>query len=256
MKYTVTYSCLSHVGRVRSSNQDNFFCAGDIRPLSILTTEPVCGTVSLTENALFAVFDGMGGEEKGEVASLIAAGCAESCDISGDEPLQALGRICTNANSTICAYAEENGGLSMGTTAAMLLLSSDGITLCNIGDSRIFRLCKGELSQISRDHLGVPVFQKKPPLTQYLGISDESLTIEPYFSVGALIDRDRYLICSDGLTDHVSNDDIAKILAGPIKDAAPLLAESALSGGGKDNVTVIALEIRRNKLFDIFRKGE
>ncbi|MBR6676602.1 MAG: serine/threonine-protein phosphatase [Clostridia bacterium] len=255
MKYTVSYSCLSHVGRVRSKNQDNYYCAGAVRPLCETSPEPVIGRVSPKNEVLFAVFDGMGGEEKGEVASLIAAGCAENMTVR-DDTVTALSELCQSANDTVCAYAAENGGLSMGTTAAMLLFSKDSITLCNIGDSKIFRLSRGKLFQISRDHLGVSAFGKRPPLLQYLGISPENLVIEPHFSVGDIVDGDRYLICTDGLTDHVTPEQIAYILGGSIEGASGELVECALKGGGKDNVTVIALEIRKNKFFDIFRKGE
>jgi protein phosphatase len=131
---------------------------------------PLVGTLSSLTPALLGVFDGMGGEECGEVASFIAAKNAASVKI-GQQPLDALSAYCQKANADICKYTEENGISSMGTTAAMLAFDKDGITLCNIGDSKIFRFREGSLEQLSVDHLCIAPFGVKAPLSQNLGIS-------------------------------------------------------------------------------------
>ena len=73
----------------------------------------------------------------------------------------------------------------MGTTAAILAFTGNGVTLCNIGDSKIFRFCDGELEQISKDHVTVAAYGVKPPLSQNLGISPTELIIDPYLAQGA-----------------------------------------------------------------------
>ena len=134
----------------------------------------------------------------------------------------------------------------MGTTAAMLVFADKEIALCNIGDSKIFRLYDGSLEQISKDHVGVSAFGVKPPLSQNLGIPPSELVIAPYFARGAYNDGDVYLICSDGLTDMVSVEEITEVLVSkPIEEAITLLLDKALANGGKDNTTIILCKIER-----------
>ena len=129
---------------------------------------------------------------------------------------------------------------------AMLLLTANGVSACNIGDSKIFRLSAGSLYQISEDHLSIAPYGEKAPLSQYLGIPPEELTICPYYAELPYADQDKYLLCSDGLTDMVPPEDIARILAKfPAEQAAQILLQNALDNGGKDNVTLIVLEIGR-----------
>ena len=198
-----------------------------------------------SKRLIYGVFDGMGGEERGEMASYLAAKAAFSTLRSGT-PRQTLEAVCQNANLDICHFIEENGLGTCGTTAAMLLLTANGVSACNIGDSKIFRLSAGSLYQISEDHLSIAPYGEKAPLSQYLGIPPEELTICPYYAELPYADQDKYLLCSDGLTDMVPPEDIARILAKfPAEQAAQILLQNALDNGGKDNVTLIVLEIGR-----------
>jgi protein phosphatase len=141
----------------------------------------------------------------------------------------------------------------MGTTAAMLLFSKHNITLCNIGDSRIFRISENEMFQVSMDHVSIAPFGKKPFLSQNLGIPPEEVVIEPYFSSGDYFNGDKYLICSDGLTDMVSENEICQIIcSNSINDSTNLLLQKALENGGRDNVTIILLEVKQKK-FSLFK---
>lgn len=246
MKYNIQYSCVSHIGSVRSVNQDNIICDG----LYIETNGehikfPLCGVKSSKAPSVFGIFDGMGGEVCGEVASYIAAKNAADLEI-GKDAVAALSQFCNKTNIDICDYANENEISAMGTTAAMLAFTGRGITLCNIGDSRIFRFCDGVLEQISIDHVTTAAFGVKPPLSQNLGIPPTELIIEPYFAQGLYNDGDVYLICSDGLTDMVTTKEIAEILASkPIGEACTELLEKALANGGRDNTTIILCKIER-----------
>ena len=246
MQYRIYYACLSHIGNVRRINQDNFICDG--RYIENDETEiefPLCGTKTSKETSVFGVFDGMGGEECGEVASYIASKTAATIQIEKDA-IADLSQFCRKANNDICDYATLHEVSSMGTTAAMLAFTEKEVALCNIGDSKIFRLCNGTLEQISTDHVAVAAFGVKPPLSQNLGIPPTEMIIEPYLARGLYNDGDIYLICSDGLTDMVSVDEITEVLVStPIEDAITKLLDKALANGGKDNTTIILCKIER-----------
>ncbi len=238
MKYLISYGCVSSPGKLRSVNQDNFICGGRFMESGSAGAQ-FRGSVDSRERPLFGVFDGLGGEECGEIAALIAAECAAGLQISRN-PAEDLAAFCQVANREICGYAEKNGVFSMGTTAAMLSFTEAGITLCNIGDSRVFRYSGGDLRQISRDHIAGAPYGRKPPLSQNLGIPADELILEPYLARGSYRRGDVYLICSDGLTDMVSEESIAGVLGSvSAEEAAGVLAQMALDNGGRDNVTVI-----------------
>lgn len=184
MSYRVGYWCISHIGKHRRMNQDNFFCGGRFMEAGGEYMEvPFCGTESSKEVSVFGVFDGLGGEKCGEIASYLAA--KDACALKiGKDPVKDLRQFCQTANADICGYAAAHQVASMGTTAAMLAFTSKSITLCNIGDSKVFRFCDGTLEQISMDHVSVAAFGVKPPLSQHLGISPEESIIDPYLAQG------------------------------------------------------------------------
>ena len=132
------------------------------------------------------------------------------------------------------------------TTAAMLAFGKENVYSCNLGDSRIYQISsEGKLGQLSLDHvLGGGRFGK-PPLTQYLGIPEESMGLEPTIVPQKAEIGTRYLICSDGITDMLSDGEIADILTREISvsETVELLVERALIKGGRDNITVILCEL-------------
>ncbi len=243
-RYKIHYGCISHIGHVRNINQDNFICDGqymenDSAPMKF----PLHGTKSPADMPVFGIFDGMGGEECGEIASYIAAKNASDI-IIGKNATADLSQFCYKANGDICDYAAANDISSMGTTAAILAFTDKEIALCNVGDSKVFRLHNGLLEQISKDHIVFSAFGSKPPLSQNLGIPPNELLIEPYLAKGIYHDGDIYLICSDGLTDMVAVDGILEILTSKsIEEAIMLLLEKALKNGGKDNTTIILCKV-------------
>lgn len=255
MHYKIHYSCLSHIGNVRSINQDNFICDGRYMDMGDTPIEfPLCGTKTSKDISVFGIFDGMGGEECGEIASYIASKAATEIAIGKDATAD-LSRFCHKANNDICDYATLHEVSAMGTTAAMLAFTEKEVVLCNIGDSKIFRLCNGTLEQISMDHVAVAAFGVKPPLSQNLGIPPNELVIDPYIARGPYNGGDIYLICSDGLTDMVSVDEITEVLASnPIEAAITQLLEKALANGGKDNTTIILCKIERQSGWFFNRK--
>ena len=252
MLFQLSAACGCNIGRVRFNNEDNFFFDG-----KSLTEENaglsgyVVKKVYLEKEILFGVFDGMGGEEFGEKASFAAAECAgktmDRCRRFAVGPRSLLLQLCAEANRSICRKRDELLVNRMGTTAAMLLFVPDEVYVCNLGDSRIYRLRDNELLQVSVDDTeklpeGV---SRKAGLTQFLGIPEDELSLEPHIVKSELKRGDIYLICSDGLTDMLTNVEICMILREhiSIRQCAQHLIAGALKNGGKDNVTAIIIRV-------------
>ncbi len=246
LKYRLHYSCISHIGHCRHMNQDNFICnrryMGDGQgPI----TFPLTGSVKAGGSSLFGIFDGLGGEDCGEIASLLAARQAAAVSV-GRKPVKALLDFCEKANKTICQYAFENKLSSMGTTAALLAFARHEVVLCNIGDSRIFHFTNSRLRQISEDHVAVAPYGVKPPLSQNLGIPPSKLELAPYAARGEYRDEDLYLLCSDGLTDMLLPEEIERILMeSPFEAVSKKLLDTALEHGGRDNITMIVCKVEK-----------
>lgn len=266
MAYQIEYAYTCHMGKVRNNNEDNFWCCGEKLDSENKGMNHVgSGRMKQTESPLLAVFDGMGGESCGEMAAFLAA---QSCgqyykekkqEIS-EHPEQFLNELCTTMNHAVCHYGQENKINSMGTTAAMLIFGKEEVYSCNLGDSRVYAVSpEGQLRQLSWDHvLGGGRFGK-PPLTQYLGIPEESMGLEPTIVSQNIEIGTRYLICSDGITDMLSDDEIAEILTKeiPVSETVELLVERALEKGGRDNITAILCELmeqEKNWLKKLFNK--
>lgn len=260
MKYIIEYSCVSHIGKLRGINQDNFICNYEyMSPNTEYYEFPINGTVFPQDFAVFGVFDGMGGEECGEIAAFIAAETAAKIKFK-DEPITQIRTFCKLANRKICDYAQDNSISSMGTTAAMLCFCEKEIVLCNVGDSKIFLFSEKNLEQISKDHITPGPYGKKPALLQNLGIPETEMIIEPYISRGEYRNGDRYLICSDGLTDMVPIEQIEEIVdKNTLEEATQRLLNEALENGGRDNITVMVFEIKqckRNLMNFLYKKQE
>lgn len=251
MKYSINYSVMCNKGLLRKVNQDNFWCIKKYLPLEHEGLEgSLCGKESIANTPCLAVFDGMGGEASGEVASFIATRVFDECydkfNLGKDD--NGLFYACFEMNNAICNYAETNGLPTMGTTAAIILFRKDKIFICNLGDSPIFKLENAELIQISTDHVLENYGRRKSPLTQFLGVPESEFVIQPFVAKGDYKVGDKYLICSDGLTDMVSQEEIARIISSvPNVDiATQMLMKRALEEGGKDNITIILCEICDN----------
>ncbi len=248
MGFVFDYCCRSHTGRRRRTNQDNFLVDGTrLDPREGVNETVLNGRTRPPQ--LFGVFDGMGGEACGETAAFLAADEAAGFR-PGREPEKELETLCRRANSRIAEYADEHGIGSMGTTAAMILFLKKRAYVCNVGDSRVYRFSGDALEKLSVDHVSELPFHKKPALSQNLGMPEDLFAVEPSISSHSVTDGDVFLICSDGLTDMVSEERIRGIVAAncPASAADGLLAE-ALSNGGRDNVTVLLIKAVRKGLF-------
>jgi protein phosphatase len=153
----------------------------------------------------------------------------------------------TQLNDAVVQVQREMLTDHIGTTMVSLYFSGRYVYVCNIGDSRAYRLRDGEFLQLSVDHVekypGRDV--KKAPLTQYLGFGSDEIQLEPYIAKGELKRGDMYLLCSDGLTDMLTNFEISDIMlrSTDADSCVRELVQAALEHGGRDNITVIICRI-------------
>lgn len=255
MTYEIEYAYTSHVGKIRANNEDNFWCCGESLPAQNFGTSGIfAGNTSQKTLPVLAVFDGMGGESCGEIAAETAVRefgrfYGENKEKLKKSPEEFLEDICDSMNRQVVRYGEENRIGSMGTTTAFVAFSRDGVYVGNLGDSRVYCSEKDRLQQISVDHVIGRSFLGKPPLTQYLGITEEGMVLEPCITKHSYVVGDRYLLCSDGMTDMLSDGEIADILTREIslEETVSVFLDRVLEKGGRDNVTIILCEIKETE---------
>lgn len=257
MAFTLQAACLSHIGNRRGNNEDNFFFNGIcLEEEHTSTHDPLLMERVLQEDVCLGVFDGMGGEDYGEQASFTAA--SEMQALTGKPKLfyqaggRYLGNLALALNDAVFRRAQELMTSRMGTTMAVLYFSGSRVYVCNVGDSRVYRLRDHVFAQLSQDHVSKRILApgRKAPLTQHLGMNPEDVRIEPFVIKDTMQSGDIYLMCSDGLTDMVDNLALSDILSkaeNPEQCTLNLL-QAALDGGGKDNITIIVCRVQETSL--------
>lgn len=259
---TIKAAVISHIGCVRKNNEDNFFLDGDYMLKHEVDAGAAVENRSSDEYQLYAVCDGMGGLNGGERAALI---CVERMEELGKAVKKGniekeIVNYAIKASDAVYHDAQVSGSKKQGSTMCLLLVH-DGIGyVANVGDSRVYVLRMGELVQVSLDHTEVyqQYLQGKLTLEQarlhprgniisnYIGQPKEKRVKNyVYCRQLRLCNGDRFLICSDGLTDLLRHDQIKKQLSTIVQpyDVAETLINMALELGGKDNVTCIVGDI-------------
>lgn len=260
-KRSVNAAVVCHKGCVRGNNEDNFFFNGDYMLLSDMNEGAVIAHTFTNQHQLFCVFDGMGGGDWGERASSIAAQAMQSvyAGMSKGDISRALQQFALKANALILADRKSQHVDIQGTTMATLALQKDRYTVANVGDSRVYLLRAHQLEQLTMDHslVGQAVrdgrltaeqarkSSNNNVITQYLGMPTENLPDRlDYQIAGKLQPGDRFMLCSDGLSDLLSDsymEEQLSTIASPLNCAKQLVLD-ALEMGGKDNVTCIVLD--------------
>ena len=228
---------ITDTGRRRRQNEDAYVC----------------------EPPLFAIADGMGGAQAGELASRVAAAAIEetAVEASGEEGLVAIVRT---ANARVFERALQDPAVAgMGTTATVALVDEEAgtIALAHVGDSRAYRYRDGALEQLTSDHSLVGEMVRSGRLTEdeaavhpHRSVITRALGTEPEVEVDtSTIDvapGDLLLLCSDGLSAMVRDDEIARVVGASGGDptvAGEELVRAANAAGGDDNVTVVLFEL-------------
>lgn len=251
---------LTHVGNARRENQDNvffkrvFFGPND----SIRDYRDASYSTSLNVDVV-AVFDGMGGEKDGSVAAALAAVTLSELYESQKSYLTDINHAVhfiqeyvRMANANVCDFMSSIQGRS-GTTVALLLVIDGHVVCANLGDSRIYLYRNQSLSQISMDHTelqvaikaGIDFKRGKGRLVQHLGIFESELIVEPYIKVVKVDVNDRFIVCSDGLTDMIPDDILEGYFQLELSEdrLANILLNTSLESGGKDNISIIIYDI-------------
>jgi protein phosphatase len=244
-RFRWTCAAVSDVGRVRSTNEDSVFCSA--------------------EAGVFVVADGMGGHAAGEVASAIASDLigARLCCLGAGEELDEVRslflEVFREAGSEIIRQAREDsdrGG--MGTTATVMVLRpDDNYIVGHIGDSRAYLLRDDSFARITTDHSWVEEQVERGVISREQAFRHPQSNIitralgtdpvpAPDLYVGEIQAGDRFLLCSDGLSDMVDEDRIAQVLRAvdePEAAASRLVSEANLAGG-IDNVTALVVHVQ------------
>lgn len=230
----IAVSALSDRGRERLQNED-----------SILTD---------ADTGVVVLADGLGGHNAGEVASALAVsethqyilrglrdadGNRTGAKTGSSHVSRVLEQAVIHANSAIYARAQQEIGCrGMGTTIVVCAFHNGLVTAAHVGDSRLYRKREQDFSQLTADHFTWPY------LDRALGVEED---VEVDVMEETVLPGDTYLLCSDGLTDMVNNDDIQAILAerntGPDQSVRELV-QTANENGGKDNISVILVKLR------------
>ncbi len=246
-KTTVSIGAKTDLGRVRENNEDKFefFVPEDEFTLA-------------AKGMIFVVCDGMGGHEAGQIASELATKTfidvylshpSTETEISLRAAVSAANRFVQDVSRAIPSRR------GMGTTLSALVMIQGQGFIAQVGDSRVYRMRDGNFEQLTTDHTWVEemvragvmdraVAESHPNrhmILRAIGVEQE---VEPDIFTFQLCAGDQYLICSDGLTNHVLDQDIADHLStfGP-SEATWKLINSALIGGGSDNATAIVARI-------------
>lgn len=244
----VQYASKTDVGMRRSANQDSLV----VRLCSDYDEWQRCGH-------LFVVADGMGGHSVGDLASRITVEALPQAfyRVDADTIQERVRRAMMAANKAVNDRGIQNPEFAdMGTTCSAVSLSEQGAVIGHIGDSRIYRVRSQQIAQLTFDHslqwemirLGrattanVDLFHPRNVITRCIGPDPNvKVDVEGPFSVRV---GDRFVLCSDGLSNHVSDSEIGQIVAAlPPTDASRLLINLANCRGGSDNSTVIVVDV-------------
>lgn len=191
---------------------------------------------------LLAVADGVGGGAGGETASAAAidALAAGFFDASpGRSPADALAAAIRGANDAVLGAAGKSGQQGAASTLVAAAIAGTSAVIGNLGDSRAYLLRDGDIRLVTADHAG----ELQSSITRFVG---DPRGVQPDVFVEALRPGDRLLLCSDGLTRHVPDPEIASTMRGAnLERAATALVDLAKERGGEDNITVVLYAARR-----------
>jgi protein phosphatase len=243
--YTFRWGAATHVGKVRQRNEDAHFAGPEI--------------------GLFGVVDGMGGHAGGDIAARLVTDDFPAMVAREHATMKArqvravrrwLGKLIAEQSRQLCFQGGSRIGCEgMGATLATILLLNGRVYVGNLGDSRVYHLRDGRFAQLSQDHSVIaellavgqltdaeaPTHPARGQLVQYLGMPDQA---HPHVASRKLEEGDRFLLCTDGLTDMVGDVGIRDVLEAGMgaRQSAESLVQLANAAGGMDNTTVLIVD--------------
>ena len=254
----------SCVGNIRMNNEDNFYLCGSSPTAKELESDSsvIIKRSGVGARGVFCVCDGVGGEEHGELASLITVSTLD--EICSGTELTAKGaaahiasELIEKSGARVAEKSRELGVSFIGTTLALMIITGSKAFAVNVGDSRIYHLRAGRLTQISHDHtrrqyyIDLGLLRQDEPagplgheLTSCIGMEHPGGAAARHFASPIELEKgDMFILCSDGLTDMVSEKEISSIALGTRNhsDISQALVKAALRAGGADNVTVLTV---------------
>ncbi|WP_409055729.1 PP2C family protein-serine/threonine phosphatase [Streptomyces sp. SYP-A7185] len=245
----ITVTALSHPGLVRDHNEDSL-AVGPWTLCGTVTENPQTLGFPLGNPLVVAVADGIGGQPGGEVASgLVVRQLASIGTVLDSE--EAVRDALNACNHTVYAAAERDPELTtMGTTVAGVVLLGHELLVFNVGDSRVLDVSRcgrgGSLRQVSVDDSPPPAPGRRTTsiVTQSLGGAPRFSAVTPHVSTLPLVGGERFLVCSDGLTDPVPEDTLNELLAAHDGGRAVFeLWKAAIDAGGPDNITLALITV-------------
>ena len=244
MRY-IAVTALSHAGLVRDHNEDSLV----VGPWTLSATEtetPQTLVFPLGTPLVVAVADGLGGHPSGEVASALVVRqlAQDGLLLDSEETIRDEVHACNRA--VYAAAARDRELTMMGTTVAGVVITPDRAYTFNVGDSRVYVVVAGELRQLSVDDSPALTAGRRSTaiVTQTLGGNPEFTAVDPHIASTQLSGDERYLVCTDGLTDLVPPEVLGGVLAEHEDGRAAFeLWKSAMAAGGADNVTLAVVRL-------------
>ncbi|WP_242824368.1 PP2C family protein-serine/threonine phosphatase [Lachnoanaerobaculum saburreum] len=260
--YTLNAALISDIGKKRVENQDNFCFDTFINMNKAKSVRLKSQNFALPE--AYAIMDGMGGEKLGAQASLEAAGFFSNIKKNISELLQRLNAderervfysLIHSMNEKVCQMAIKNHVKQSGTTFCAIFLIENRAYIVSVGDSKIFLIRNGKaVWQNESDAINTAIVENgrkkwiKGGLSQFLGMDTKEYELIPHIKELNLKPDDKFLLCSDGLTDYVSPDEIGRtVKENLMENSMDILLNLALKRGGRDNITILRLDIKRKE---------
>lgn len=262
-KQVIRAAVISHKGCERDNNEDNFFFNGDLMPLADMDLGAQIVQEFDDANQLYAIADGMGGANLGERAAYITVRqmVKFASSFAQGSVSENVEKFANQISQAVAEDAKKNNARIEGSTLALAGIVRKTLYVANVGDSRVYRLRDSKLKQLSDDHSEVNRMRaagllteeqaRKAPnsnvITRYIGMDEKRRQPEfAYQSKHTLVSGDRIMLCSDGVSDLMSRDQLEDIMidAPSAEEAARMLVMRALELGGKDNTTAMVLEVK------------
>ncbi len=268
--------CFSHIG-MRPNHEDNFFLNGKIIDTDTQRRMPEIKLIEYQSNSIsdigvFAVSDGMGGHKAGEIASSMCVQefarlnvrlnkCIQG-EISISELVTLAQKSINKVNVDICNNSRQHNEMrGMGATVVALMVCGTNCAVLNVGDSRAYSFSSGTLTQITKDNtegqrmldLGILSrkellnFPARKNLNRYLGYGENGFVLQADVYYPQISDGDTIILCSDGVTDSLTESEIKEILCSEndISCAGKKIIEQAVIPNNADNATAMLIKIGR-----------